>query len=129
MDYKSELSELAKNIESVIEESLDSLKLNEAKNHVNSAIDRAIDEVRDALDKAGDKLDAAGGRLNQSRERGMERARKDVERIQRRTARRQNWALADRAGGTNSQPSGQLNRYVKQVPDISRMNSIWNCGS
>ncbi len=121
MDYKSELSELAKNIESVIEESLDSLKLNEAKNHVNSAIDRAIDEVRDALDKAGDKLDTAGGRLNQSRERGMERARKDVERIQRRTARRQNWALADRAGGTNSQPSGQLNRYVKQVPDISRM--------
>ena len=69
MDYKSELSELAKNIESVIEESLDSLKLNEAKNHVNSAIDRAIDEVRDALDKAGDKLDTAGGRLNQSRER------------------------------------------------------------
>ena len=58
MDYKSELSELAKNIESVIAESLDSLKLSETKNQVNSAIDRAIDEVRDALDKAGDKLDA-----------------------------------------------------------------------
>lgn len=118
MDYKSELSELAKNIESVIEESLDSLKLNEAKNHVNSAIDRAIDEVRDALDKAGDKLDAAGGRLNQGRERGVERAQRNVERIQRRTARRQNWALDDRgAGSGQAQPA----RYVKQIPDISRM--------
>lgn len=126
MDYKSELSELAKNIESVIEESLDSLKLNEAKNHVNSAIDRAIDEVRDALDKAGNKLDAAGGRMNQSREEGIERARKgmeraqrNAERIQRRTARRQNWALEDRGAG--SQPSYQTTRYVKQVPDIGRM--------
>ena len=76
MDYKSELSELAKNIESVIAESLDSLKLSETKNQVNSAIDHAIDEVRDALDKAGDKLDAAGSRLNQSRERSTERVRR-----------------------------------------------------
>lgn len=118
MDYKSELSELAKNIESVIEESLDALRLNDAKSHVNSAIDRAIDEVRDALDKAGDKLDAAGSRMNQTRERGVERAQRNVERIQRRTVRRQNWALDDRgAGGGQAQPA----RYVKQVPDISRM--------
>ena len=118
MYYKSELSELAINIESVIAESLDSLKLSETKNQVNSAIDHAIDEVRDALDKAGDKLDAAGSRLNQSRERSTERVQRNVERIQRRTARRQNWALAGRAGGESSY---QPPRYVKQVPDISRM--------
>ena len=59
MSYKfeEELTQLAKNIESVITNSLESVELNKAKEQVNSAMDHAIDEVRRALDQAGTKLD------------------------------------------------------------------------
>ena len=97
MSYKfeEELTQLAKNIESVITNSLESVELNKAKEQVNSAMDHAIDEVRKALDQAGTKLD-------QSLERNKKKSAGDQKRRGR---------IGDYAE----------RRLARRIPDISRM--------
>jgi len=77
LDYRDGLSELGKNIESVITESLDAIQSGRVETQVNSAVDQAINEVRKALDHVGDKLDDGIYRNQQRmREREAKRGRK-----------------------------------------------------
>ena len=108
MSYKleEELTELAKNIETVITDSLDSLELNKAKAQVNSAMDHAIDEVRRALGQAGTKLNQAGEKLDQTLGQAAGRSRqKDGE-----SGAKQSWT-----------GKGRMGRMARRIPDISRM--------